>query len=181
MRSISCPMPSPSIQTTRLHLVPFTPAMFDELYHLFTHPSVRQYLLDDTIVQPEWVHDAILTSQRSFEDHGYGLWAIHMRAQNSIIGFCGFWRFEHLAYPLQLNYGLLPEFWNIGLATEASKAVIEYGFEQLDFSEIVAAADVPNKASFRVMERLGMRHWMDDGGITYFKLNRPLFVAQDGQ
>ena len=165
-------MKSPTIQTSRLNLVPFMPEMFNELHELFTHPSVRKYLLDDMVVEPQWVHDAISTSQKTFGDDGYGLWAIRIKGINSIIGFSGFWRFEHLPYPLHLNYALLPSSWGKGFATEAAKAVMDYAFNQLGFAEIVAAADIPNKASFGVMSRLGMHFWMAESGVNYFRLER---------
>jgi RimJ/RimL family protein N-acetyltransferase len=53
-------------------------------------------------------------------------------------------------------YGLSPEHWGRGLATEAAEAMLRFGFEQRELEEIWAGADLDNAASFRVMERLGM-------------------------
>ena len=50
----------------------------------------------------------------------------------------------------------MPEHWSRGLATEAAKAMIQFGFEQLGFERIIASADAPNVASHRVMEKAGM-------------------------
>jgi hypothetical protein len=48
------------------------------------------------------------------------------------------------------------EYWNRGLATEAARAVVEHGFARLALPRIVAVAEPPNGASFRVMQKLGM-------------------------
>ena len=53
-------------------------------------------------------------------------------------------------------YGLLPEFWGKGLATEAAREVLRYGFDTGLFVRVYARTDTPNLASIRVLERLGM-------------------------
>jgi [ribosomal protein S5]-alanine N-acetyltransferase len=52
---------------------------------------------------------------------------------------------------------LLPLIGGQGLAVEAAHAVLRFGFEQAQLDRIYAGADPPNAASFRVMEKLGMR------------------------
>src|SRR5262245_58754509 len=60
---------------------------------------------------------------------------------------------------LELLYGIAPDRWNKGLATEAAIAMIGYGFEVLGFERIEASTDALNAASVRVMARAGMRFW----------------------
>jgi [ribosomal protein S5]-alanine N-acetyltransferase len=57
----------------------------------------------------------------------------------------------------ELMYGLAPEWWGRGLATEAARTVMTYAFGVLGYERVTAATDVPNIASARVLERLGMR------------------------
>ena len=57
----------------------------------------------------------------------------------------------------EIGYSLARPLWGRGLATEAAASVVGYGFEELDLARIWAAADVRNVASWRVMEKLGMR------------------------
>jgi ribosomal-protein-alanine N-acetyltransferase len=54
-------------------------------------------------------------------------------------------------------YGLAKPWWGCGLATEASRAALEYAFGVLGAGRVTAVTDPPNVASVRVMERLGMR------------------------
>ena len=58
---------------------------------------------------------------------------------------------------IDLGYRLLPEFWGKGIATEASHAILTYGFDKLKLKRIIAIAMKENKASIRVMEKVGMQ------------------------
>jgi ribosomal-protein-alanine N-acetyltransferase len=71
------------------------------------------------------------------------------------MGFCGFRPFFEPP-ELQLLYGFLPAYWSQGFATEAARAMIEFGFQELGFDRIVASVDAPNIPSLRVLERAGM-------------------------
>ena len=55
-----------------------------------------------------------------------------------------------------LGYNMARPHWGRGLATEAAGAVVDWGFETHGLAKIYAAAYVPNVASWRVMEKLGM-------------------------
>jgi ribosomal-protein-alanine N-acetyltransferase len=56
----------------------------------------------------------------------------------------------------ELGYGLARIHWGEGLVTEAARAVVDWGFKDLGLAKIFAMADLPNKGSWRVMEKLGM-------------------------
>lgn len=165
-------MTSFTLQTDRLTLTPFAEADLPELHALFTDPDVRRYLMDDLVVEKTWTADVVEKSTAMFRDIGYGLWAVRKTGQRPIIGFCGYWRFEHLKHPLQLIYGLLPNWWGRGLATEAARTMLDYGFDAVGFTEIIAATDPPNLASVRVMERLGMAHLETDEATVYYRTSR---------
>ncbi|MDJ0519843.1 MAG: GNAT family N-acetyltransferase [Trichodesmium sp. MO_231.B1] len=69
---------------------------------------------------------------------------------------------------IELGYLLNPAYWYRGLATEAAKASLKYGFEELKLKEIVAVAQPENIASQRVMEKLGMKYEKD---ANYYQTN----------
>jgi RimJ/RimL family protein N-acetyltransferase len=54
-------------------------------------------------------------------------------------------------------YGIKPQRWGQGFAAEIAAAVSRRGFEINGLERIYAGADPPNKASFRVMEKIGMK------------------------
>ncbi|MCM3874073.1 MAG: GNAT family N-acetyltransferase [Pyrinomonadaceae bacterium] len=163
------------IETARLRLRPFRLDNVDALHRLWTEPEVRRYLWDDDIITRERVQSLVNVSLKSFEDHGFGLWAVLPRESESVIGFCGFW-FFHEPPKLELLYGISPAHWHKGLATEAARAMLNYGFTELSFDRIQASTDAANLASSKVMEKAGMSFWrreMTNGLDTvYFEISR---------
>lgn len=144
------------IKTKRLSLRPFTLADVDEIHQLWIEPGVRKYLWDDEIIPKERAQEVIARSIELFNEKGLGLWAVTFHKQATIIGFCGYWYF-HEPPELEILYGIAPQYWGNNLATEAARALLQYGFQYLGFDEIIASADAPNAASFRVMEKTGMK------------------------
>jgi ribosomal-protein-alanine N-acetyltransferase len=57
---------------------------------------------------------------------------------------------------LEIGYRFKKQFWGRGLATEGGKALVEIAFDDPTTTAIVACAVVENRASTRVMEKLGM-------------------------
>lgn len=151
-----CGMIMQAIKTSRLFLRPFTPADVDEIHQLWSAPGVRKYLWDDEIIPKETAQEVVAKSIELFHEKGLGLWAVTFHKQSAIIGFCGYWYF-HEPPELEILYGIAPEHWGNNLATEAARAMLQYGFQYLGFDEISASADAPNAASFRVMEKTGMK------------------------
>ncbi|MEK6283792.1 MAG: GNAT family N-acetyltransferase [Acidobacteriota bacterium] len=170
------------VETARLRLRPFTLEDVDDLYRIWTEPGVRRYLWDDEIIPRARVASIIETSLASFESHGFGLWAVLPKAEEALIGFCGFW-FFHEAPTLELLYGIAPAYWNRGLATEAAQAMMRYGFEKLSFERIEASTDAANLASSRVMERARMRFWKREptNGLdtVYYAITREVFDREN--
>ena len=55
------------------------------------------------------------------------------------------------------GYTMHPDHWAQGLATEASRALLEIAFQTLGLHRVWATCDVENTGSYRVMEKLSMR------------------------
>ena len=164
----------PVLETDRLRLIPFETIDLELLYQTLTNPFVREYLMDDEIIPYEKAKEFILTNEQSFINSGWGLWKLQLKKENDFAGFVGLWRFFGEEQP-QLLYALLPNQIKNGYAAEASKAVIKYAFNELNFKYITAACDTPNVASRKVCERLGMKE-IDEKEIngkktTFFKLD----------
>ena len=97
---------------------------------------------------------------RHWEQHGFGLWALEGREDGAgCIGFAG------LAVPgflpavlptVEVGWRLSSAWWGRGLATEAARACVAYGFDTLRLASVVSIIDPRNAASLRVAEKLGM-------------------------
>jgi ribosomal-protein-alanine N-acetyltransferase len=134
----------------------------DNLHRIWIDPVIRKYLWDDRIIPRETAVEVVEISIRTFKEHGFGIWAVSLRDDPGLIGFCGLRHFEDgqsKKPEVEILYGIVPEHSGKGLATEAAKAVLKYGFEEKKLAQIFAGADPPNAASFRVMEKAGMRYF----------------------
>jgi RimJ/RimL family protein N-acetyltransferase len=104
--------------------------------------------------------------ERCFEERGYGLWAVELRAvrahgpDGAFAGFVGLdpVEDERLAFApaVELGWRLAQPFWGRGIATEAASAAIAFAFDELALAELVSYTAAINVRSRRVMERLGM-------------------------
>ena len=146
-----------TITTARLSLSPMTLDDLEAVHSLWTDPGVRRFLFDDQVIPIEQTESEISDSTGRFAVNGCGLWVARLRDDPTPIGFCGYRPF-HDPPQLQLLYGFFPNSWCKGLATEAARAMIRFGFEKLGLDWIDASADTPNVASFRVMEKAGMSY-----------------------
>jgi ribosomal-protein-alanine N-acetyltransferase len=91
--------------------------------------------------------------------HGFGAWAVEAPGVAPFVGFTGLARvtFEaHFTPAVEIGWRLAPAFWGRGYATEAARAALRFGFEDLTLDQIVSFTAAANKASWAVMERLGM-------------------------
>lgn len=167
------------LETARLRLRPCTADDLDALHQLWVDPDVRRYLFDDRIVSREQAEERIRSSLASFLTHRFGLWVVH--CEGLMIGFCGLY-LSSTPSEVEILYGIAPSHWGQGLATEAARAVLRYGFEDLRLSCIIGGADVPNVASLRILEKLGMtfvqRKRTDYGEVEYFALMRAEFLKR---
>ena len=100
---------------------------------------------------------------RSYDDYrrfGYGRWAVLLKESNEWIGWCGL-KYHPLKDETDIGFRILRRYWNKGYATEASKACLVFGFEQLHLDCIVGRVMKENLASIRVLEKTGMKFWKD--------------------
>ena len=143
------------LQTERLVLRHFSDTDVDSLHALWTGPDVRKFLWDGEKIPREKTAEIITESRKLLDKEGTGLWAVENAADGKLIGFSGYWYFFEPPQ-LQILYGLHPDHWGTGLATELTRRFIRYGFETLNLSRVVGSTDKPNISSQRVMEKAGM-------------------------
>ena len=144
------------LRSERLRLAPIEPGDREALHRIWTAPEVRRFLWDDRVIGLALVDDVIERSAASFAAEGFGHFALRTHAAEPLLGTCGLYRAEPGAEP-ELLYSLAPDQFGRGLATEAARAVLDDAFARLALARVRARADVPNHASIRVMQRLGMK------------------------
>jgi RimJ/RimL family protein N-acetyltransferase len=83
--------------------------------------------------------------------------AVTLKPTGQLIGNCGVRRNTPETHEGDIGYELDPRFWGKGYATEAGRAVLDFGFSQLRLHRISAWCIAENSGSARVLEKLGMR------------------------
>lgn len=144
------------LTTSRLRLRPVSDADVDALHALWTHPQVRRYLWDDVVIDRAVVAERVVRSDASFAAAGWGLWAIEPREGGELLGAAGLVELDPAVGP-EILYSQHPDHQGRGYATEAAEAVLAHAFGALGFARVPGRTDTPNRASARLLERLGMR------------------------
>jgi len=86
-----------------------------------------------------------------------------------LIGSCGVRVNDRTLREGNIGYELNPEYWAHGYATEAARAMLDYGFDRLGLHRIWAQCNADNTASAHVLEKLGMRREAHFREHDYFK------------
>lgn len=92
--------------------------------------------------------------------HGWGFWALELRADGRFIGFVGLNPAPAglpFAPAVEIGWRLAHAHWGQGLASEAARQAVSFAFDALNLPEVVAFTALPNQRSRAVMARLGMR------------------------
>lgn len=90
-----------------------------------------------------------------WDRHRYGLLAVERQSDGAFLGMCGLHRLRDRPDDVEVGWRLAPEHWGRGYATEAARAWLRWGFEELDLPRIISVTDEPNVRSIAVMRRLG--------------------------
>lgn len=143
------------IETERLQLVPCCLEDLSEIHALWTNDKVKYFLFDNRTISPEESRAFVETSVDNFAKRGYGIWLIYGRVNENFIGFAGLLKSD--GEMPRLLYGLHPDYWKHGYATEAAQGVVDYAFNVLGFVSVASDVDEPNADSVRILERLGMK------------------------
>jgi RimJ/RimL family protein N-acetyltransferase len=91
-------------------------------------------------------------------ERGWGLWAVEVVDGPPFIGVVGLNETRVLADVVEVSWKLAREYWGKGLATEAAREAVRFGFDELGLDEIVSMTVPANTRSRAVMERLGMSY-----------------------
>ncbi len=163
------------LETERLVLKPISKSDRDTLHAILTNFYVRKYLCDDKIFSWQQIEEMAIESQKLFAEKKFGLWFIETKSDREIIGFVGLWYFFEEIQP-QLVYALLPQATLKGYATEAANKILEYSFNELGFTYLLASCDRPNIESQKLAERIGMKkieeRIVNDNPIVFFRVER---------
>ena len=148
-------MDIPTIKTKRLILRPFNEADVDPLHRILNEKDILRYYPNPDPPERERVQRLISRQLTHWEEHNLGWWALQPYAHSELIGWCGL-QFLPETGETEVGYLLSHAFWGQGLTTEAAHVSLKYGFDELKLEQIIALVHPENKASIRVIEKLGL-------------------------
>ena len=156
------------LETFRLILRPITCDDLDDLVVLDSDPDVMRFINGGIPISRKAIAENFLPYVMSYDERdNLGFWTIVEKSSQEFIGWI-FLRpevdFELLRQlnlaesdAIELGYRIRQQSWNQGYTTEASQALVYKSFAESDTQKIVAWALSENKASIRVMEKIGMK------------------------
>ncbi len=123
------------------------------LYLLNSDPDVLKYTGD---VPFHSVNEArcFIDDYSDYDKNKMGRWIVQLRKTQLILGWCGLKLNEN--GQVDLGFRFQKKSWNQGFATEASLAVLDYGFTYLGLRDVIARTSVHNRGAQRVLENIGM-------------------------
>src|SRR5262245_6571173 len=111
-------MALPRLETKRLVLDPVREDDLAALHRLWTNIEVRRYLWDNEVISLDRAATVIKESIISGDAEGFGMWTLHRNPDcKSLIGFVAL-RHPANSVEVEILYGLFPDHWGEGLATE---------------------------------------------------------------
>ena len=120
------------LETDRLLLRTWKEQDLDPMTAINQDPKVCEFLA--SIGDRASTQAIIENTKRQYDKHGYCLYAV------------------------EIGWRLSSRHWKKGYATEAAQAVLHYAFAKLNLNEIVSFTVVNNKASRRIIEKIGLHH-----------------------
>lgn len=147
----------PQLTTERLILRKMLPSDAADMYEYASMPSVTRFLTWTPHPSIEHTKRYLTYLQTRYQTGEFYDFAIVCRENNKMIGTCGFVRFDTANDSAEVGYVLNPSYHNHGYATEALRAVMDFGFSKLGLHRIEARFMKDNHPSRRVMERCGMQ------------------------
>ncbi|WP_316806958.1 GNAT family N-acetyltransferase [Pedobacter agri] len=149
------------IETERLILRELKITDAKGMFEMDSDPLVHRFLGNSPVLNINQSAADIAFIQVQYKENGIGRWAVIEKHSDQFIGWSGLKLIKdinnnHSNY-YDIGYRLNRKFWGKGYATESAKAAIDYGFKELNLVQIIGIADVENKDSIHVLEKLGLQ------------------------
>ncbi len=150
-------MPLP-LETERLVVRPYREADATALHEVFGSPEVMKWTPSPPSKNVAETVERLARTMAftARQPPGLGLWALEHKGSNQFLGQVGLFPVEGKGPEVEVAYELAPRVWGHGYATEAARALIEYGFDELQLRRIVALILPANTRSRNVASKCAM-------------------------
>lgn len=169
-----------SLTTSRLLLRRWREDDLPAMAAINADPEVMRWIGDGTPIDDDATAAGTARSEQHWETHGFGLFAVEIRTTGELAGFTGLntpYFLPEVLPAVEIGWRLGRRFWGQGIATEAARAALDFGFTDRGLDRIVSIHQLGNDASGRIMQKLGMqldREMTDGRGrrVRVYGINR---------
>jgi [ribosomal protein S5]-alanine N-acetyltransferase len=167
-------------ETHRTILREITLEDVDPFFEMDSDPGVHKYLGTRPVENRDQIVETIHYVRQQYIDNGIGRWAIVDKSTNKFIGWTGLKLVKDLTNNqtnyYDLGYRLIRKYWGRGIATETARASLDYGFDKLNLTEIIATVNCENAASNAVAVKLGFSlcetFYLHELKHNWYKINK---------
>jgi len=163
------------LKTERLSLRPREADDLEDFLAMDSDPEVIRYIYPEGPPEPESLRERYRARILAGWPQTGGFWIVEWKGRPEFLGWCALFPLEESGL-IEIGYRYRRATWGQGVATEAAAAVLAHGFEVLKFDPIVGVTHPDNRASQRVLEKLGLErdgsafHYGQD--LSFFRLDR---------
>lgn len=144
-------------ETARVKIREFVDGDVQVLSGILSDPDVMEFSGKGPLNEAETM-GFIEWCIKSYQDNGYGPWAVLEKESGKLIGSCGL---SHTTLDgddqIELGYRLGKEQWGKGLASEAASGALAHAFDTCMIDTVVGIVSPRHRASIRVLEKVGFR------------------------
>jgi [ribosomal protein S5]-alanine N-acetyltransferase len=152
------------IETARTILSPWRPEDWLHFRPIATDPLVMRYIAEGKPWPDERIQSFVARQITNYGSRAFCLWKMTSRDSlgppKKLMGFCGIQPWLDTA-EIEIGWWLTQAFWGQGIATECARAAMRDAFERVGLKRVIAVAQPANRASTRIMEKIGMTYERD--------------------
>jgi [ribosomal protein S5]-alanine N-acetyltransferase len=145
------------LESPRCNVRPWEEADRPTFTRMVRDPEMVRYLGSGEPWEEARIDAFMQRQQDTLAKHGCCLAAVVLRETDEVMGLAGIQPLGDTGV-FEIGWWIWKEHWNRGYATEVARALVHYAFERMRLPRVAAIANVPNTASRRVMEKVGLRY-----------------------
>lgn len=145
--------PFPVLETERLVLRRTTLDDANDYFFLRSSPEAMKHICKPLQKSVEETKELIYKINEMIAFNDGISWSVCLKNNKKMIGSVSFHRIEKDHYRAEIGYMLHPDYWRMGIISEAVEAIINYGFNTLNFHSIEAHIDPTNIGSKKLLQK----------------------------
>lgn len=145
----------PTLTTERLVLRELGEQDIAPAFRMFSNPAVMRFIGKPAHKNFDDTREIIERNRIQFPQRDGIRWAITLRGDDTLIGTAGHWRLMREHNRAEIGYDLDEPHWGKGYMSEALRAILRFGFVEMELHSTEAQIDPDNQLSRAVLKRLG--------------------------